>query len=617
MEIKRTVMVSLLFLSAAALLSSAGTGAKTADILFTHDTHSQLDLEAKASLLIQAERRKNPDVFLFDAGDFSMGTLYQMLYTTDAAELRVLGMLGTDATTLGNHEFDYGSYGLYDMLESAKKSGDRVPRIVLSNADWNRSQSGARVVQQALNDYGASEYTVIEKGGVKIAVFGIFGKDALFCAPTCEVAFADPVKSAKKTVALIQAQVKPDMIVCLSHSGTNTKKSKSEDEILAEKVPGIDVIVSGHSHTTLAVPIVHGNTYIVSCGAYSANLGHMTLVQQAGGRWKAARYELLPVADTAGEDPAVREKLAAFSAGVDGRFLSRYNLHSDDVIAQNDEPLSETDVGYVMADSMRSAVEQLETASDNSTLTGTGRPVDFACVPSGLLRGTYAQGPVKVRDVFTSFSLGIGPDGLTGYPLVSIWMTGKDVKSVTELDASLSPHMDTVSLYFSGLSFTYNPHRLVFDKVESCEAVQADGSRAPVEDGRLYRCVIDLYTARMLKSVVGVTGGMVQIVPRDAQGEPVTDLNKQIVYTKSGELKGWYAIAYGIGRMGTISGYAGSRERMKQSDPSRSPSALFSHPSQFAVLVYRAAGILAVLAAAVCVLIFTVRRKRRGMKRGS
>ncbi|MCK9169098.1 MAG: 5'-nucleotidase C-terminal domain-containing protein [Treponema sp.] len=609
-KIHNAVFFAVFFLWAGILFCKETT-TKKVDILFTHDVHSQLDREAKAALLVKKEQKKNPDVFFFDAGDFSMGTLYQMLYTTEAAELRILGMAGTDVTTLGNHEFDYGSYGLYDMLESAKNCRGPVPRIVLANADWEKSGPGALVIKQAFDDYGVKPYVVVEKGGVRIAVFGIFGKNALFCAPTCEVAFAGQSESAEKIVSVIKAEEKPDMIVCLSHSGTNVKKSKSEDEILAENVPSIDLIVSGHSHTTLAEPVVHGNTCIVSCGAYSENIGHVELEQNNDGRWNVVDYTLIPVTDRMPEDAELQTELESFRDDVDTKYLSRYNLRSDEILAQNSGQLSETDAGYVMADCVRTAVKQLETVSDNSTFSGTGRYVDFVCIPSGLLRGTYASGPVTVADVFQSFSLGIGPDGYTGYPLVSVWVTGKDIKSVTELDASLSPFMDTVSLYFSGLAFTYNPHRFIFNKVEKAMTVTEDGTETPLVDNKLYRCIIDIYTARMMKGVVGVTKGMVQIVPRDAQGNPVTDFTKQIVYAKSGELKGWYAIAYGLREKRVISGYSGRREKMKLRDSSWAPAALFLYPSHFAVLVYSISCILTAVCILLIVLVVRLKRKRK------
>ena len=234
------------------------------DIVFTHDTHSHLNtfttvvdgLEtelggfARMNTLIEAQRAQNPDTLVIDGGDFSMGTLIQTVFETQAAELRMLGYLGCDVTTLGNHEFDYRSKGLANMLTSAQASGDAVPAMVVCNVDWDTMEAeGLTEGQQRLKDgfaaYGVSDYTVLEKGDVDIAVVGVFGKDALACAPTCELKFEDPIKAVKQTVADIKANEDVDMIVCVSHSGTWEDESKSEDELLAKAVPDLDLILSG------------------------------------------------------------------------------------------------------------------------------------------------------------------------------------------------------------------------------------------------------------------------------------------------------------------------------------------------------------------------------------
>jgi len=582
---------------------------KTADIMFTHDVHSQLDIEARAVTLIKQEREKNPDIFVFDAGDFSMGTLYQMLYKTEAVELRTMGMAGVDVTTLGNHEFDFGSNGLHDMLESAKNSGDKIPQIVFGNADWSNSKKSALVVKSALEDYGAKDYTVVQKGEIKIAVFGIFGSDALFCAPNCEVAIANQIESAKKIVTEIKAKENVDMIVCVSHSGTNKKSSKSEDENLAKKVPEIDLIVSGHTHTTLSSPIVHGNTYVVSCGAYSANLGHITLTQKSNGRWQLEKYELLPITENILQDAEVVAKLNNFSKEIDSKCLSKYELKSNEVLANNKDNLLQTDMGYVMADAMRKAAQDLEVKGENADIIGYGKPIDFVVIPSGCIRGIYKKGDVTVKDVFESFSLGTGADGLPGYPLVCEWATGKDLKSVAELDASLSPMMDTVLLYFSRMAFKYNPYRLILNKVVDGMIVNDDGTFSSLEDDKLYRVVLDSYTAQMMGSVVNITKGLVNITTRDMNGNPVTDINKIIIPTKDGELKGWYAIAYGLKQAKEISGYEGSRDKMKIEESSMSPAKIFSHPSYAAKIIYFIILILILIIVLVVVLCVVAHKK--------
>lgn len=154
-----------------------------------------------------------------------MGTLIQTVFETQAAELRMLGYMGYDVTTFGNHEFDYRSKGLANMLASARASGDAVPSIVVCNVDWDAMEAaglteGQQMLRNAFAAYGVQDYTVVQKGDVRIAVVGVFGKDALACAPTCELKFKDPVEAVKATVAAIKANETVDMIVCVSHSGT-------------------------------------------------------------------------------------------------------------------------------------------------------------------------------------------------------------------------------------------------------------------------------------------------------------------------------------------------------------------------------------------------------------
>src|SRR5699024_839251 len=104
-------------------------------------------------------------------------------------------------------------------------------------------------LQEAMEAYGVEEYTVIERGGQKIGVFGLLGEEAAGDAPMSGVNFDSIVDSSKEIVKELEEKEKVDLIVAISHSGTDDNPSNSEDEILAKKVPEIDIIVSGHSHT--------------------------------------------------------------------------------------------------------------------------------------------------------------------------------------------------------------------------------------------------------------------------------------------------------------------------------------------------------------------------------
>ena len=270
-----------------------------------------------------------------------MGTLIQTVYDTEAAELRMLGYLGYDVTTLGNHEFDYRSAGLANMLNVAVNSGETLPEIVVCNVDWDAMEKdglsdGQKQIREAFEAYGVKDYVMVQKGDVKIAVVGVFGKDALECAPTCELSFKDPIEAVKQTVEEIRKNEDADMIACVSHSGTWEDESKSEDELLAKAVPELDLIISGHTHSELTEAIQHGNTYIVSCGEYGRNLGSLSMTQNSDGRWDLSSYELIPVSEDVEADQETQKQIDALMDKVDTNYLADFGYTRKEVLAQND-----------------------------------------------------------------------------------------------------------------------------------------------------------------------------------------------------------------------------------------------------------------------------------------
>ena len=531
----------------------------------------------------------------------------------------MLGYLGCDVTTLGNHEFDYRSKGLANMLTSAQASGDAVPAMVVCNVDWDTMEAeGLTEGQQRLKDafaaYGVSDYTVLEKGDVDIAVVGVFGKDALACAPTCELKFEDPIEAVKQTVADIKANEDVDMIVCVSHSGTWEDESKSEDELLAKAVPDLDLILSGHTHTEIEKPIQHGSTYVVSCGEYGKNLGELTLTQQADGRWAMSAYELIPITSDIAVHAATQQTIDSFMDTVDTDYLARFGYTKDQVLAENDIVFStqkdleniheEHNLGDIIADAYVYAVEN---AADYD-----GVPVDLAVVPSGTVRDTYARGDITVEQVFNSFSLGIGADGVPGYPLISVYLTGREIRTAAEIDASVSDFMTTARLYCSGLNFTYNPHRLLLNKVTDV-CLEDDGQRVALEDDKLYRIVADLYSGQMLSAVTDMSYGILAIVPKYADGTPITDFEDVIITENGRELKAWDSIARYMASFADTDGdgianvpaYYSTTHGRKLVDTSRSPLALLKNPNKFTA-VY--AGLLAAAVLLIVLVVLLIRK---------
>ena len=301
------------------------------------------------------------------------------------------------------------------------------------------------ILAEAFDNYDVEDYVVVEKNGVKIAVIGVFGKDALDCVPNCPILFKDPVEAVKETVADIQEDEDVDMIVCVSHSGTWDDEDKSEDEILAKSVPEIDLIISGHTHTKLDKPIQHGDTYIVSADEYGKYLGNLSMSQKKNGRWKMDSYELITVKEDIKPDEATQAKVDGFMDAVDEKYLSKFGYTKDQVLCTNEIEFAtssdtgskhtELNLGSIMADSYTYAVAKFDKKDT--------RPVDVAVVPAGVIRDTYAKGNITTENVFNSFSLGIGEDGIPGYPLISIYLTGAELKMAAEIDASISDLMTT------------------------------------------------------------------------------------------------------------------------------------------------------------------------------
>lgn len=620
--------LSALFLFFGPASQSSAAGAQSpgqVDILFLHDTHSHLNsfltVEegqdvtlggfARLKTLIDRTKEHNPDALVLDAGDFSMGTLIQTIFHTDAPELRMLGALGCDVSTLGNHEFDYRSSGLAGALDAAVNSKDPLPALVLCNIDWETMEAdGLTPDQQLLKDafarYGMKDYVVIDKGGLKIAVFGVFGEDSLACAPTCVLKFQDITQAAQATVKEIQEKESVDMILCVSHSGTDPDSSKSEDELLAKAVPEIDLIVSGHSHTSLSQPIQYDNTYIVSCGSYGRNLGALTMSRRDDGRWDMDAYELIPVTEDLPPHQATQEKIDSLMEKVDSGYLAPFGYTRSQILALNSVSFSTSDqlytthtehnLGSLLADAFAYGVEQTQ---------GPGEPpVDVAIVPSGCVRDTFATGPITVEDVFNAYSLGIGPDGVPGYPLIEMYLTGEELKTGAEIDASISDFMPSARLYLSGFHFSYNPHRLLLNKVTDCYMTDENGSRTEIEDDRLYRVVCDLYSGQMLGAVTDISYGLLSVVPKFADGTPIENIEDAVITVNGKEIKAWAAVAAYLDSFEDTNGdgvsdvpmlYASSQER-KVVEDTKALGELLKNPNKYAFMILGAVLLLLVLA---------------------
>ena len=627
-----TLLLVALLLATMLLPAYADSAAPVVTVMFTHDLHSHLqpaDNEkgesyggyARMKTVIDSVREQDPNAILVDGGDFSMGSLFQTVYSTDAAELRVMGALGYDVTTFGNHEYDYRATGIASMLHAAMDSGEPLPQIVQAN--YLPPQPGdegydevAQQVQDAMDRYGVKPYTVIERGGVNFAMFGILGKDSDSCAPMSGMILHDPIETAKEVVAQIEAEVaEPRVVIALSHSGLWSDPEKSEDELLAAGVDGIDLIVSGHTHSTLEKPLEVNGTYIVCCGEYSKNLGVIQLTLEDDGV-ALYDYTLIPIDAEVEEDASILDKVAEYKELVEKNYLSRFGEWKyDTVLAYNPYEFGsqnslnihqESVLGNFIADSYIHAVKEAEGDAYET--------VDFAVTANGVIRESLAQGDITVEAAFNVESLGIGADGVAGYPLLSVYLTGKDLKNAFEVDASVTPLMGSAQLYYSGASFTFNPNRMIFNKVTDCALIREDGSREEIKDDELYRVVTGLYCGQMLGLVNSQSFGILEVTPRDKNGEPITDLEAHIIHNAAGEeVKEWYAIASYLEAMGTVSEDYGDVSGRKVIENGKGPVALLKNANWVTLTVIGVVLLLILLIVLIVRLVVKLIR-RKGAK---
>lgn len=231
------------------LASLAAPAQRQLTILHTNDTHStifplsdNLSDTLKAGRggylrrvnLVKEERAKKPHLLLFDSGDFSQGSPYYTVFKGDV-EVGLMNLMGYDAATIGNHEFDFGLDNMARLFRTAK-----FP-IVCANYDFTGTPVEGLV----------KPYVVIKREGVRIGVFGLSPVlEGLVSADNfAGVKYLDPIAKAKETVKTLKEKEKCDVVVCLSHLGWNMLPPDVDDAQLIKATSGIDLVLGGHSHT--------------------------------------------------------------------------------------------------------------------------------------------------------------------------------------------------------------------------------------------------------------------------------------------------------------------------------------------------------------------------------
>lgn len=276
---KRTIIAALLCIACSTAALAQG---KQLVILHTNDTHSTIYplnptladtlIAGRGGYLrrlkmIEEERAKAPNLLYIDSGDFSQGSPYYNIYQGEV-EVKLMNMMKCDASTIGNHEFDFGMENMARLFKMAD-----FP-IVCSNYDFTGT------VLEGL----VKPYTVIKRDGVRIGLFGLCPplKGLVFDHNCIGVKYLDPAQEAQRWADYLKKVKKCDLVICISHLGWN--KGVDDDNSVIAKTRNIDLVLGGHSHTYLQqleyvnnidgkpVPVDQNGKHAIFVGKLTLNL---------------------------------------------------------------------------------------------------------------------------------------------------------------------------------------------------------------------------------------------------------------------------------------------------------------------------------------------------------
>ena len=385
---------------------AAADGKKTLTILHTNDLHSNFiglgpasdytpfNLNddktrggyARLAALI-AERTKAREshgpVLVLDGGDYSMGTAFGAAIRETGAELQLMSRMGYDAITIGNHEYDLGPDGLAMAIDVAVKAG-RIPAVVASNTSFVAVDAALTDLQRLAKEGVIRRYVVVERGRMRVGIFGLISRQAGFYAVGAGgVTFSDPVETAKEMVKLLRETEKVDVVICLSHGGLEKAKDGSctdgEDVQLVKAVPGIDVVIGGHTHTALEEAlIVNGRTPVVQAGKYGQHLGELVITLD-GDKLQVESYRLHPIDDTIAGDRAIADEIDKISKKVTDVVLASrgYRIDQPLAVVSRDLPNTFADIaaGTILANLVTDSFRNATKADIGFTANGLMRQV--------------------------------------------------------------------------------------------------------------------------------------------------------------------------------------------------------------------------------------------------
>lgn len=399
-------------------------------IFHTNDTHGRLEEGAydgmgfaKLASIIKAYKTLNPNVLVLDAGDTFHGLPVATINKGESV-VNVLNAIGYDAMTPGNHDFNYGYQRLLELAGMAK-----FP-VLSAN------------VLQADGTNLLPAYTIKEVNGLKVGIFGLSTPETAYKTHPDNVrglTFADPIETAKQMVNELKG--KTDVIVALAHLGLDASSEITSQKV-AQAVPGIDIIVDGHSHSELKDGLLVGNTLIVSANEYDKYLGFVELTVENN---KITAKKAAPIAKSAGTlvsaDPVVKQVIAEAKAAFD--------KIGSEVIGKTDILLEGT------RDKVRTGETNLGNLINDAILALT--KADIAFTNGGNIRTSIEPGEITRSEIINVLPF--------GNIVVTKKVSGKDVLAALELGVSAYPASLGGFPHVGGMTFAFDPTKPVGQRV--------------------------------------------------------------------------------------------------------------------------------------------------------
>jgi len=491
-----------------------------------------------------------------DAGDFLMGTLFQSLEVKTGFQLRLMRRMGYDLVCLGNHEFDFGTEKLAEIISRAEANGP-IPPILSGNAVFSNSDTGDDGLEELFSAGTISRKLVIEREGMKFGFFSLLGVNAADVAPLARpVKFSKQVSFARMMVKELQNE-NCDIIICVSHSGVSKDKEgkwTGEDVKLAERVEGIDVIISGHTHTKLDEPLVVNGIPVIQTGEYGQNVGRLALTW-SDGKCRIDSYTLIPVDDNIRGDDETEKLIEDQQELVTKDILSPLGIKYSDPVAETDFLLECNINGDFMASNLGPLIaDAIHYYVNNHSSAGS----DVSIVAAGVIRDKFVPGVLSAPDIFNVMSLGSGSDNIPGYPLARLYVTGKELKNILEILQVAYKSSPDNYIYYSGLRVEYDPDKGLLKKISKIEINNPDGSLRKVDFSKrnktLYSITANSYMLEFIGIIKKMSFGLINVIPKDASGNPVIEMKNAIIdmnesTTGIQEGKEWLALLEFIGSM--------------------------------------------------------------------